>query len=172
MNRCSRSWPVSSLTVATLSVVIACLFGATPAVWAAPMGGPADQLLPTPPPVTGSPTQPAAIATPTASPTPMASSQDQEGIVGPMSPDESQPFVPPVTFRTPVYGVGPTGSAAAKGALGDGYPADRHSERNDEPRLQDSFAKAFPVWCFWPIVGLILVVAGLDLRARSIRRLR
>lgn len=158
MRRCSRDWAVSILTVAALGLALACLFDASQAIWAAPEGGPACQLLPTAPPVTSRPIWPAATATgtPVAPPTPAESSKGREEAATPVPAEAVQPFVPPITFRTPVYG-----SVAMP-----------QPERGEDSRLQESFVKVFPIWCFWPIVGLILIVAGLDLGARSGRRLR
>ncbi len=174
MSHYKGNWPVSILTIVALSLGVACLFGVSQAIWAAPAGGPACQVLPTAPVVTSRPTQPivAVPATPTASPTPTQSSAGGEEAVT-SAPDQSAPpFVPPITFRTPVYGFSSASTGEGGAAPTDGSAGILPPERGEESRLQESFVKVFPIWCFWPIVGLILIVAGLDLRASSRRNVR
>jgi hypothetical protein len=174
MNHCKGDWPVSILTIVALSLGVACLFGASQAIWAAPAGGPAYQVLPTAPAVTSRPTQPIVTvpATPTASPTPTQSLAGGEEAVTSAPAQAAPPFVPPITFRTPVYGFSSAFTGEGGAAPSDGSTGVPPPERGQESRLQESFVKIFPIWCFWPIVGLILIVAGLDLRASSRRNVQ
>ncbi len=164
-----------TLLISWMSLMAVCLFCVNQAVWAAPIGQPLCQVLPTVPPHgTTVPTQtPAtAMATATASPMPTAEAQaGEEAITSPTTVAPAQSG-PPISFRAPVYGVLSTSSGGQGAAPADGSVGMRHSERSGEAHLQDSFAKIFPVWCVWPIVGLILIAAGMDLRTRSHQKRR
>lgn len=163
--------PARTLWILSMSLIAVCLFYSNQAIWAAPAPVSLCQVLPTVPPhVTGMPTQPQATAT--ASSTLTEGSEVGEEATAPPTTGVPAQFRPPISFRTPVYGISSTppgdqGAASANGSVGT-----RHSKRGEAARLQDSFAKIFPVWCVWPIVGLILIAAGMDLRTRSRQKRR
>lgn len=161
-----RARPAITLLVLSISLVAICLFGSNQAIWAEQVRVSLCQILPTVPPHgTATSTQPQVTAT--ASPTSTAGAQvGEEAITSPTAVAPAQSG-PPISFRTPVYGISSTSSGDQSAAPADGSVGMRHSERSEEAHLQDSFAKIFPVWCVWPIVGLILIAAGMDLRTRS-----
>jgi len=156
--------PALTLLISVMSLMAVCLFYVNQAIWAAPIYEQLQQVLPTVPPHgTAMPTQPQVTAT--ASPT-AGAKVGEEAVTSPITGVPTQSG-PPISFRTPVYGVLSTSSDDQGAAPIDGSVEMRHSERSEESRLQDSFAKIFPVWCVWPIVGLILIAAGMDLRTKS-----
>jgi len=141
-----------------MGLMVICLFWAHQAIWAAPSAVPRRQVLPTAPPLTTvSPALP--MATAMASPTPSPTRVRGEETITPAVTETSTPLARPMSFLTPVYGVSSPSAGDQSAARADDFVA-----------LKDDFAKIFPIWCFWPLVGLILLAAGMDLRARYRRR--
>ena len=149
----SRSSVILLLVLSLILAAIYLAYGGV-AILAAPARDPAQQMLPTVPPRT----PPAVTLTATPAPVPVEESNAADGASALPGIDQPARLVPPVTFRTPVYG----GSSSASVDWVAG-PGPNHSN------LRDSFVAIFPIWCLWPVAGLILVVAGLDLRGRSRR---
>ena len=144
------------LVMSLAGIVAVYVLSANQVLWAAPDREPLHQLVPTQPPHTvGQATQLAATPTSTPSSTRAGASGIHDETTSRPLRENLGPSTSPQPFHTPVYGMLPSSS----GSQGSPSPVGPAS-------LKDSFARVFPVWCFWPVAGLILVVAGMDLRAK------
>lgn len=136
-----------------------CLLFAAQVIWAAPARRPLCQALPTVP-VHATARPPQSPIEPTIASSTVPSEESggvDNSIVLPLDATPEK-FVAPIPFRTPAHGDSSSLSKA------------QEAVRANTISVQESFARVFPVWCLPPMVGLILIVAGLDLRARSRER--